>query len=117
MDDLTALVEAGPAAEEEAMLAGLLKEKDSLLRERDTQVRLARLSALQRCGADQPGQGQGRPAAQRTWAPRARTAGRGAPPAAGSLGQPACSALMITSCCPLSLQQDPSCWSSDCRCS
>ena len=39
MDELTALVEAGPAAEEEAMLAGLLKEKDGLLRERDTQVR------------------------------------------------------------------------------
>ena len=38
MDELTALVEAGPAAEEEAMLAGLLKEKDTLLRERDTQV-------------------------------------------------------------------------------
>ena len=38
MDELTALVEAGPAADEEAMLAGLLKEKDTLLRERDTQV-------------------------------------------------------------------------------
>lgn len=38
MDELTALVEAGPAAEEEAMLASLLKEKDQLLRERDTQV-------------------------------------------------------------------------------
>ena len=38
MDELTALVEAGPAAEEEAMLASLLKEKDQLLRERETQV-------------------------------------------------------------------------------
>ena len=38
MDELTALVEAGPAAEEEQMLAALLKEKDTLLRERDTQV-------------------------------------------------------------------------------
>ena len=41
MDELTALVEAGPAAEEEAMLANLLKEKDTLLRERDTQVHTA----------------------------------------------------------------------------